>query len=132
MTVVNDGVAVHVFTGDRDKGTITLAIVNFESLGRRTRLLQIADITDEFLDGLDRFMIRENNEFFKLKMDDKAKEEIRAKVLAEQKKRQEELKEMERRAEMEAMREKLEKERGTKKGLKLVKNIPTKKIFKHG
>ena len=120
------------FTGDRDKGTISLAIVNFESLGRRTRLLQIADITDEFLDGLDRFVIRENNEFFKLKMDDKAKEEIRARVLAEQQKRQEELKEAERRAQMEAMREKLEKERGAKKGLKLVKNIPTKKIFKHG
>ena len=120
------------FTGNREKGTITLAIVNFESLGRRTRLLQISDINDEFLDGLDRFIIRENNDFFKLKMDDKAKEEIRARVQEEQRKRQEELKEAERRAEMEVMREKLEKERGAKKGLKLIKNIPTKKIFKQG
>lgn len=120
------------FQGNRDKGTITLAIVNFESLGRRTRLLQISDVTDEFLDGLDRFIIRENKEFFKLKMDDKAKEEIRARVQAEQVKRMEELKEAERRAQMEEMREKLEKERGVKKGLKLVKNIPTKKIFKQG
>lgn len=120
------------FTGNRDKGNVTLAIVNFESLGRRTRLLQISDINDEFLDSLDRFIIRENNDFFKLKMDDKAKEEIRARVQAEQRKRQEELKLAERRAEMEAMREKMEKERGAKKGLKLVKNIPTKKIFKQG
>jgi len=120
------------FTGNRDKGNISLAIVNFESLGRRTRLLQISDITDEFLDSLDRFIIRENKEFFKLKMDDKAKEEIRARVQEEQRKRMEELKEAERRAQMEEMREKLEKERGAKKGLKLIKNIPTKKIFKQG
>ena len=120
------------FTGNRDKGTITLAVVNFESLGRRTRVLQISDINDQFLDGLDRFMIRENNDFFKLEMDEKAKEEIRAKVQQEQRKRVEELKEAERRAAMEAQREKLEKERGAKKGLKLIKNIPTKKIFKQG
>lgn len=120
------------FTGNRDKGTITLAVVNFESLGRRTRVLQIADVSDQFLDGLDRFMIRENNDFFKLDMDEKAKEEIRARVQAEQRKRVEELKEAERRAEMEAQREKLEKERGAKKGMKLIKNIPTKKIFKQG
>ena len=120
------------FTGNRDKGTITLAVVNFESLGRRTRVLQIADVNDQFLDGLDRFMIRENNDFFKLDMDEKAKEEIRARVQAEQRKRVEELKEAERRAEMEAQREKLEKERGAKKGMKLIKNIPTKKIFKQG
>jgi len=118
------------FTGNRDKGTVTLSIVNFESLGRRTRLLQISDITDEFLDSLDRFIIRENKDFFKLKMDDKAKEEIRARVQAEQNKRVEELKEAERRAALEAQREKLEKERGAKKGMKLIKNIPTKKIFK--
>ncbi len=120
------------FTGNRDKGTITLAVVNFESLGRRTRVLQISDISDKFLDGLDRFMIRENNDFFKLDMDEKAKEDIRARVQAEQLKRIEELKEAERRAEMEAQREKMEKERGAKKGLKLIKNIPTKKIFKQG
>ena len=120
------------FKGNREKGTILLEIVNFESLGRRSRLLQISEINDEFLDGLDRFIIRENNDFFKLKMDDKAKEELRAKVQAEQRKRMEELKEAERRAALEEQREKLEKERGAKKGLKLIKNIPTKRIFKQG
>ena len=120
------------FQGNRNEGTITLVLVNFESLGRRTRTLQIKDVTDQFLDGLDRFLIRENNDFFKLDIDDKAKEQIRARVQAEQAKRIEELKEAERRAAQEAQREKLEKERGAKKGLKLVKNIPTKKIFKQG
>ena len=120
-----------LFEGDRMKGCVNLKILNFESLGKRTRVLQIHEINDQFLDGLDRFLIRENENFFKLNIDEKAKEEIRAKVQEEQRRRIEELKEMERLAEEEKMREKLEKEnKGIKKGLKLMKNIPTKKIFK--
>ncbi|WP_455222270.1 hypothetical protein [Kaarinaea lacus] len=120
-----------LFEGDRMKGCINLKVINFESLGSRTRVLQIHEINDQFLDGLDRFMVRENDNFFKLNIDEKAKEEIRARVQEEQRRRMEELKEMERLAEEEKIREKLEREnKGIKKGLKLVKNIPTKKIFK--
>ena len=120
------------FKGNRDNGTVQLTVVNFESLGKRNRTMKITEINDQFLDGLDRFLIRENDNFFKLDIDEKARDEIRAKVQAEQRKRMEELKEAERRAEQEVQREKLEKERGGKKGLKLIKNIPTKKIFKQG
>ena len=64
-------------------------------------------------------------------MDEKAKEELRAKVQEEQRRRMEELKEAERMAQEEELRGKLEKEnKGVRKGLKLIKNIPTKKIFK--
>jgi hypothetical protein len=120
-----------LFEGDRMKGCVNLKVINFESLGKRTRVLQIHEINDQFLDGLDRFLIRENDNFFKLSIDDKAKEEIRAKVQEEQRRRTEELKEMERLAREEELREKLEKEnKGIKKGLKLMQNIPSKKIFK--
>lgn len=118
-----------LFQGNRENGTIELKVINFENLSRRSRVLQIQEINDQFLDGLDRFLIRENNNFFKLDIDDKAKEQIRARVQEEQRKRQEELAEMERRAAEEEQRARLESKSG-KKGLKLVKNIPTKKIFK--
>jgi len=120
-----------LFEGDRQKGQVNLKVINFESLGMRSRVLQIHEINDQFLDGLDRFLVRENNDFFKLDIDEKAKEEIRAKVQEEQRKRMEELKEAERQAQEEEIRDKLEKEnKGVRKGLKLIKNIPTKKIFK--
>lgn len=131
FTVEPEIAAELYFEGKRESGTIELHVINFENLGRRNRTLQIKDINDQFLDGLDRFMIRENDNFFKLDIDDKAKEEIRARVQEEQRRRQEELAEMERLAAEEEQRAKLAKEaRGGKKGLKLVKNIPTKKIFK--
>ena len=120
-----------LFEGDRMRGCINLKVINFDSLGKRSRVLQTSEINDQFLDGLDRFLIRENNDFFKLDIDDKTKEEIRAKVQEEQLRRLEELKEAERMAKEEQLREKLEKDnKGVRKGLKLIKNIPTKKIFK--
>jgi hypothetical protein len=122
-----------LFKGNRENGSITLSVINFESLGRRNRVLQVHEINDKFLDGLDRFLIRENENFFKLDIDEKAREEIRAKVQEEQRRRMEELKEAERRAEEEALREKLLKEnKAAKKGLKLIADIPAKKIFKTG
>ncbi|WP_455200281.1 hypothetical protein [Kaarinaea lacus] len=131
FTIQAEITAELLFEGDRQKGCINLKVINFESLGRRTRVMQINEIDEQFLDGLDRFLIRENNNFFKLDIDEKAKEEIRAKVQAEQRKRMEELKEMERMAREEEVRDKLEKEnKGVRKGLKLIKNIPAKKIFK--
>ena len=131
FTIQAEITAELLFEGDRERGCINLKVINFESLGRRSRVLQLSEINDQFLDGLDRFMIRENNNFFKLDIDEKAKEEIRAKVQEEQRKRMEELKEMERMAKEEELRDKLEKDnKGVRKGLKLIKNIPTKKIFK--
>ncbi|MGD8570545.1 MAG: hypothetical protein PVJ39_20825 [Gammaproteobacteria bacterium] len=131
ITIEAEIAAELYFKGNREQGTIELQVTNFENLGRRSRVLQIKDINEQFLDGLDRFMIRENDNFFKLDIDDKAKEEIRARVQEEQRRRQEELAEMERRAAEEEQRAKLMKEgKGGKRGLKLVKNIPTKKIFK--
>ena len=121
------------FKGDRENGSILLTVVNFDSLGRRSKVLQVHEINDQFLDGLDRYLVRENENFFKLDIDESAREEIRSKVQEEQRRRMEELKEMERLAEEEALREKLEKDnKGIKKGVKLVQNIPTKKIFKLG
>ncbi|MCI0506982.1 MAG: hypothetical protein L0Z73_12855 [Gammaproteobacteria bacterium] len=120
-----------LFKGDRENGRINLVVSNFDNLGRRNRELTVQDINDNFLDALDRYLIRENADFFKLTINEKAKEEIRAKVQEEQRRRMEELKEMERLAQEEQLREKLEKEnKGVKKGLKLMKNIPAKKIFK--
>ncbi|WP_455208737.1 hypothetical protein [Kaarinaea lacus] len=131
FTIQAEIAAELLFKGDRENGCIHLVVVNFESLGRRNRTLQVQEINDQFLDGLDRFLIRENDNFFKLDIDEKAREEIRAKVQEEQRRRIEELKEMERLAEEEQLREKLEREnKSIKKGLKLMKNIPTKKIFK--
>lgn len=131
FTIQAEITAELLFEGDRQRGCINLKVINFESLGRRTKVMQVSEINDQFLDGLDRFLIRENNDFFKLDIDDKAREEIRAKVQEEQRKRMEELKEMERMAKEEELRNKLEKDnKGVRKGLKLMKNIPTKKIFK--
>ncbi|MEJ2180696.1 MAG: hypothetical protein P8Y28_09735 [Gammaproteobacteria bacterium] len=131
FTIQAEITAELLFKGDRENGCINLVVTNFDSLGRRNRALQVHDINDQFLDGLDRFMIRENDSFFKLDMDEKAKEELRAKVQEEQRRRMEELKEAERMAQEEELRGKLEKEnKGVRKGLKLIKNIPTKKIFK--
>jgi len=131
ITIQAEITAELLFKGNRENGTISLTVINFESLGRRNRVLQVSDINDQFLDGLDRFLIRENDNFFKLDIDEKAKEEIRARVQEEQRKRIEELKEAERRAEEEVLREKLLKEnKSLKNGLKLMNAIPTKKIFK--
>jgi len=133
FSVVPEIVAELLFEINKDQGKVILKVINFEELGVRVRELTPQDITDEFLDGLDRFVIRENKDFFKLGIDDKAKEEIRARVQMEQQRRAEELKEMERLAQEEALRAKMEKEnKGIKKGIKLAQNIPVKKLFKHG
>jgi len=133
FSVVPEIVAELLFEVNKEQGKIILKVINFEELGVRVRELRPDDINDTFMDGLDRFIIRENKDFFKLGIDDKAKEEIRAMVQQEQRRRAEELKEMERLAQEEALREKMEKEnKGIKKGIKLVQNIPVKKLFKHG
>ena len=122
-----------LFRGDRENACVNLVISNFDVLGRSTHVLQAEKFTDDFIDQFDRFIIRENPDMFSAKVDDKVKEELRAKLQEEQKRREEEMEEIERLQKEEEARQKEEKLAKLNKGFDMLKKFPkainTDKLF---
>lgn len=110
-----------LFRGDRENACINLVVLNFEVLGRTSYVLKAEQLSEQFIDDFDHYLVREKTGIFQFSMDDKLKEELRAKIQLEQKLRKEEMEEAERLEKEELEKQKQENEG---KGLGLLKKIP--------
>lgn len=84
-----------ILQGDVDTSSIHLILKNFEKPGFVKHSFKERHITEEFIDGLGRFILRQNPEFLKLDIADEHKEIIRQNIEADMKQRQQELEEAE-------------------------------------
>ena len=85
-----------VFQVDMENSSIVMTLNNFEKAGAVKHVFKDHHITDEFLDGLGKYILRENPDFFKLDIAEEDKEQIRKKIQEDLKSRQQELEETER------------------------------------
>jgi hypothetical protein len=94
-----------IIQADIEKSSINLLLSNFEKPGHSKHVFKERHITDEFIDGLGKFILRQNSEFLKLDIEDEHKEEIRKKIQEDLKQRQQELEEAERLLKLEEEKE---------------------------
>lgn len=106
------------FEADIDNGAIKFKCSNFDQFGTITRSLKPEDVNEEFMDQLDRYIIRENENFLKEDVADDVREQIRMKIEQEKLERQEELKAAEKLREEEEARKAEEGKFGFFKKLK--------------
>jgi len=92
--------------GDVENSSIILMLNNFEKPGSVKHIFKDRHVTEEFLDGLGKYILRENPKFFSLDIDERDKEILRQRVAEDRKRRQEELEEAERLLQEEEEREK--------------------------
>lgn len=98
-----------VFQGNVEDSSIEMLIGNFEKPGVVKHTFKDHHITEEFLDGLGKYILRENKTFFSLNIDEENKEKIRQKIQEDIKRRKEELEEAERLLKEEEEKEKEKK-----------------------
>lgn len=104
--------------GDIDTSSINLLLNNFEKPGLSKHIFKDHEITEEFIDDIGKYILRQNSDFLKLDIGEEEKEKIRESVQANIRQRQEELEEAER-----LIKEQEEKEAAEKK-------TPWKNMFK--
>ena len=104
--------------GNVEDSSITMMIGNFEKPGVVKHTFKDHHITEEFLDGLGKYILRENKTFFSLNIDEENKEKIRQKIQEGIKQRQQELEEAER-----LLREEEERENEKKSWKNLFKKM---------
>lgn len=110
MFKVNGPVPVNVILqGDIETSSIHLLLKNFEKPGFSKHTYKERHITEEFIDGLGKFILRQNPMFLKLDIEDDHKEKIRQSIQADLKKRQEEIDEADRLLKLEEEKEKEKK-----------------------
>ena len=80
-----------ILQGDVATSSIHLILNNFEKSGVSKHTFKERHITEEFIDELGKFIIRDNPEFLKLDIEDDHKEKIRQHIQADLKQRQQEL-----------------------------------------
>lgn len=85
-----------ILQGDIETSSIHLNLSNFDKPGLQKHTFKERHITEEFIDGLGKFILRQNPEFLKLDIADEDKEKIRQNIQADMKQRQQELEEAER------------------------------------
>lgn len=90
-----------VFQGDVDTSSIFISFNNFDKPGIHKLTYKDRHITEEFLDELGKYILRQNPEFMKLDIDESVKDKLREQIQAEMRQRQAELEEAERREEEE-------------------------------
>jgi len=94
---VNGPVPVNVILqGDIETSSIYLLLSNFEKPGASKHTYKERHITEDFIDGLGKFILRQNPMFLKLDIEDEHKEKIRQNIQADLKQRQQETDEAER------------------------------------
>lgn len=107
---VNGPVPINVILqGDVDTSSIHLILKNFEKPGFTKHSYKERHITEEFIDGLGKFILRQNPRFLKLDIADDHKESIRQSIQADLKKRQQEIEEADRLLALEETKEKEKK-----------------------
>lgn len=84
-----------IFKGDVGNSQIEMLLTNVEKPGTHKHLLKDRHITEDFIDGLGKFILRENPQFLKLEIADEDKERIRLRVQEDIQRRHEELEEAE-------------------------------------
>ncbi len=95
--------------GDVENTAINLFLRNLPQPGTVRHVLKARHITDEFLDKLGKFLLRESDKLLELDISEEEKRIIRERLEREKQQRIQELREAERRAEEEARREAREK-----------------------
>lgn len=94
---VNGPVPVNVILqGDIETSSIYLLLSNFEKPGASKHAYKERHITEDFIDDLGKFILRQNPMFLKLDIEDEHKEKIRQNIQADLKQRQQETDEAER------------------------------------
>jgi hypothetical protein len=76
-------VAIH-FSANIEKSAIDVHLVNFEEIGGRTAQIKPDQITDDLLDELGKYILRQENRFLKLELSEEERMRIRAQVKAAQ------------------------------------------------
>lgn len=95
-----------ILQGDVATSSIHLILNNFEKSGVNKHTYKERHITEEFIDGLGKFILRQNPMFLKLDIEDEHKEQIRQNIHADLKQRQQEMEEADRLLELEKNKEK--------------------------
>lgn len=85
-----------ILQADIETSSINMLLSNFEKPGGIKHVFKERHITEEFIDGFGKYILRQNPTFLKLDIGDEEKEKIRLKIQADMKRRQEELEEAER------------------------------------
>ena len=107
---INGPIPINVILqGDIETSSIHLILNNFEKPGFTKHTYKDRHITEEFIDGLGKFILRQNPRFLKLDIADEHKEQIREKIQEDLKLRQQELEEADRLLEIERNKEKEKK-----------------------
>jgi len=103
---VNGPVPVNVILqGDIETSSIHLILNNFEKPGVSKHTFKERHLTEEFIDGLGKFILRQNPLFLKLDIEDGHKEQIRQNIQADINKRQQEIEEADRLLKLEEEKE---------------------------
>ena len=84
-----------ILQANLETSSIELVLKNFEMPGVLKYIYKDDQITEQFIDDLGRYAIRQNPDFLKLDINDEDKEKIRQNIQAEMKRRQQELDEAE-------------------------------------
>lgn len=90
-----------VLQGDVASSSIHLLLSNFEKPGASKHTFKERHITEEFIDNLGKFILRQNPEFLKLDIADEHKDIIRQNIQEDLKQRQQELEEADKLLELE-------------------------------
>lgn len=85
------------FAGDVDNSCVNLFLRNIEGPGVTRHILKAHHLNDEFMDKLGKYLLRENEDFLKLDMDDSTRAQIRQNLAEAQKQREQEMIEVEQR-----------------------------------
>ena len=85
-----------ILQGDIATSSIHLLLSNFEKPGISKHTFKERHITEEFIDGLGKYILRQSPQFLKLDIADEHKEQIRQNIQADLKQRQQEIDEAER------------------------------------
>jgi len=85
-----------ILQADIETSSINMLLNNFEKPGASKHIFKERHITDEFIDGFGKFILRQNPQFLKLDIADEHKEQIRQNIQADLKQRQQEIDEAER------------------------------------
>lgn len=83
------------FIANIESGCIDMSIRNFDHLGLRRIPVRPGDVTEDFMDNIGRYLMRERDDFYKLDISEDERERIRARLHAEQVQRARELRELE-------------------------------------
>lgn len=72
------------FIANIESGCIDMSIRNFDHLEVRQIPLKPGDVTEDFMDNIGRYLIREREDFYKLDISEDEREQIRIRLRAEQ------------------------------------------------